>query len=76
MAQYKVHTHDNGDVTIEDQGGFYPGVYDSAETAVAVVRNCEDDAQIENLFGPIYWTGVGNRRVTMRDVNKYFGDAS
>ena len=75
MAQYKIYELDNGEVLIADGGGYYPGIYDSAETAVAVVRACESDAQIENLFGPIYWTGEGNRRVTMRDVEAKFGKA-
>ena len=75
MAQYKIYEHDNGDVTIADQGGYYPGIYDSAETAVAVVRYCESEKQIEDLFGPIYWTGEGNRKVTMRDVEAKFGKA-
>lgn len=72
MAKYKIIERDNGDVLIADEGGYYPGIYDSAETAVATVRFCEDDDQIERLFGPIYFSGEGNRRVTLADVERVF----
>jgi hypothetical protein len=68
MTKYKIQ-YLGDDVLIAADGVWVPGVYDSRATAVAVAK-AFSDAEIEELFGPIYTVNGENRKVTMKDYER------